>query len=119
MLLFTYDELFIFDRSFLEFSGKYQDQMTTLLHLLFYNCIVYYLFTQQSNLQNLGIAVFLKVHEFILFLYKCKVFEYYYDAIYLSDTTPIISMQDLKDIINDPENISQREVKVEKLKKKN
>jgi len=32
--------------------------------------------------------------------------------------SPIISMKDLKDIINDPENVSQREVKVEKLKKK-
>lgn len=47
-----------------------------------------------------------------------NIFLFLFLLYYFSDTIPVISLTDLKDIIMDPENIPERELKIRNLKNK-
>lgn len=86
------------------------------MYLLFYSYIACYRFIQLSNLQKLATVLYYK--EFFKYSNISNIFLFLILLYYFSDTIPVISLTDLKDIIKDPENTPERVLKIRNLKNK-
>jgi len=59
------------------------------------------------------------ISEGTIYIYNIQLIpNYLYKLQLLTECIPVISVGDLKELINDPENISQRTVKINKLRQK-